>query len=208
MPLLGFGVNYNGLFCIKRQTTVEQNLFQRLYYRVTGFFQSIFAQKSSDAASSGHPDHGHRDENVHAHHSSEHNHQSDHPNDQPQANLTLGGLDLSLFHKIDTAIGHGEEAFPGANVTVHYTGWLIDPNASDLKGQKFDSSVDRGQTFNFPLGQGHVIRGWDEGFAGMKIGGKRTLLIPPEMGYGARGAGGVIPPNATLMFEVELFSVN
>ena len=91
---------------------------------------------------------------------------------------------------------------------MHYTGWLIDSNAHDLKGQKFDSSVDRGQKFNFPLGQGHVIRGWDEGFAGMKIGGKRTLLIPPEMGYGARGAGGVIPPNATLMFEVELFEVN
>lgn len=122
--------------------------------------------------------------------------------------LDLSLLNLGEFHKIDTLLGEGELAFAGADVRVHYTGWLIDSAAADLKGAKFDSSVDRGQTFNFPLGAGRVIRGWDEGFEGMRIGGKRTLLIPPEMGYGARGAGGVIPPNATLMFEVELLGVN
>ena len=87
---------------------------------------------------------------------------------------------------------------------MHYTGWLFNDG---VRGAKFDSSKDRGQPFEFPLGAGHVIRGWDEGFAGMKIGGKRVLTIPPEMGYGARGAGGVIPPNATLQFEVELLGV-
>ncbi|MCL4141996.1 UNVERIFIED_CONTAM: hypothetical protein GTU68_020043 [Idotea baltica] len=92
-------------------------------------------------------------------------------------------------------------------VSVHYTGWLYDPAAEDKKGEKFDSSVDRGQPFEFNLGNGQVIQGWDQGFAGMKIGGKRTLIIPPEMGYGARGAGGVIPPNATLIFDVELLDV-
>ncbi len=91
---------------------------------------------------------------------------------------------------------------------VYYTGWLFDESAPDNKGQKFDSSLDRGQLFGFPLGAGHVIRGWDQGVAGMKIGGKRTLIIPPDMGYGARGAGGVIPPNTTLVFDVELHGVN
>ena len=92
-------------------------------------------------------------------------------------------------------------------VTVHYTGWLFEDGAPDNKGAKFDSSVDRGQPFVFPLGAGHVIKGWDQGFAGMRVGGQRRLVIPPELGYGARGAGGVIPPNATLVFDVELLGV-
>ncbi len=100
----------------------------------------------------------------------------------------------------DEQVGSGTEAVAGKTVSVHYTGWLTD-------GTKFDSSKDRGQPFSFPLGGGRVIKGWDEGVAGMKVGGKRTLIIPPELGYGARGAGGVIPPNATLKFEVELLDV-
>ena len=111
------------------------------------------------------------------------------------------------LQKIDTLPGTGREAEPGFNVSVHYTGWLYDAAAEGFKGKKFDSSVDRKQPFDFALGAGQVIQGWDEGFAGMKIGGKRTLIIPPEMGYGARGAGGVIPPNATLIFDVELLDV-
>lgn len=114
---------------------------------------------------------------------------------------------ISEFEKIDTQVGEGREAEAGLTVIVHYTGWLYDPSADDKKGQKFDSSVDRGQPFEFPLGQGMVIQGWDQGFAGMKIGGKRTLMIPSEMGYGARGAGGVIPPNADLVFDVELLDL-
>jgi FKBP-type peptidyl-prolyl cis-trans isomerase len=104
----------------------------------------------------------------------------------------------------DTTVGTGTEATKGKKVSVHYTGWLYN-NAT--KGAKFDTSLDRGQPFGFALGAGQVIRGWDEGVAGMKIGGKRTLIIPPDLGYGARGAGGVIPPNATLMFDVELLGV-
>jgi FKBP-type peptidyl-prolyl cis-trans isomerase FkpA len=107
----------------------------------------------------------------------------------------------------DTTAGTGAEAVSGKTVVVHYTGWLYDPAAPDKKGRKFDSSVDRGQPFTFPLGAGKVIRGWDEGVAGMHIGGKRTLVIPPAMGYGSRGAGGVIPPDATLLFDVELLGV-
>ena len=107
----------------------------------------------------------------------------------------------------DTTIGTGAEAVPGQVITVHYTGWLFDEGAPDNKGRKFDSSRDRGDPFVFELGAGHVIQGWDNGFAGMKVGGHRTLVIPPEQGYGARGAGGVIPPNATLLFEVELLAV-
>lgn len=114
---------------------------------------------------------------------------------------------MTELNKIDTTLGTGAEATPGKHVSVHYTGWLFDAAAADQKGAKFDSSLDRGQLFDFPLAAGHVIKGWDEGVAGMKIGGKRTLIIPPEMGYGARGAGGVIPPNATLVFEVELHGV-
>jgi peptidylprolyl isomerase len=104
----------------------------------------------------------------------------------------------------DTQTGDGAAAKAGNKVSVHYTGWLSDNGA---KGKKFDSSVDRGQPFQFTLGQHQVIAGWDEGVAGMKVGGKRTLTIPPELGYGARGAGGVIPPNATLIFDVELLQV-
>jgi FKBP-type peptidyl-prolyl cis-trans isomerase FkpA len=104
-------------------------------------------------------------------------------------------------------VGSGAEARAGQNVRVHYTGWLHDPAAANARGRKFDSSKDRGQPFSFGLGQGQVIRGWDEGVQGMKVGGTRVLTIPPEMGYGARGAGGVIPPNATLVFEVELLGV-
>jgi FKBP-type peptidyl-prolyl cis-trans isomerase FkpA len=101
----------------------------------------------------------------------------------------------------DTTVGAGAEAVVGTVVSVHYTGWLYENGQA---GKKFDSSKDRGQPFEFPLGAGHVIRGWDEGVQGMKVGGKRNLVIPAELGYGARGAGGVIPPNATLLFEVEL----
>jgi peptidylprolyl isomerase len=104
----------------------------------------------------------------------------------------------------DAKTGDGATAAPGSKVSVHYTGWLYNNGA---KGAKFDSSVDRGQPFQFTLGAHQVIAGWDEGVAGMKVGGKRTLIIPPELGYGARGAGGVIPPNATLMFDVELLGV-
>ena len=104
----------------------------------------------------------------------------------------------------DTKTGDGATATSGNKVSVHYTGWLYNNGA---KGAKFDSSVDRGQPFQFTLGAHQVIAGWDEGVAGMKVGGKRTLIIPPALGYGARGAGGVIPPNATLVFEVELLDV-
>ena len=101
----------------------------------------------------------------------------------------------------DTIVGTGKEAQPGRNVTVHYTGWLFD---NGVQGAKFDSSKDRDEPFIFPLGGGMVIKGWDEGVQGMKEGGQRTLIIPANLGYGARGAGGVIPPNATLKFDVEL----
>ena len=114
---------------------------------------------------------------------------------------------ITELKKIDTQVGTGREAEPGFNVTVHYTGWLYDASAEGSKGKKFDSSLDRNQHFVFFLGGGQVIQGWDEGFAGMKIGGKRTLIIPSEMGYGARGAGGAIPPNADLIFDVELLGV-
>jgi FKBP-type peptidyl-prolyl cis-trans isomerase len=107
----------------------------------------------------------------------------------------------------DRTIGTGETATAGQNVEVHYTGWLFDAAAADNKGRKFDSSRDRGEPFRFQLGAGHVIAGWDQGVQGMKVGGHRTLVIPPELGYGARGAGGVIPPNATLVFDVELLGV-
>ena len=113
---------------------------------------------------------------------------------------------MADLQKTDTLVGHGAEAKSGP-VVVHYTGWLHDPSKSDGRGRKFDSSVDRRQPFEFTLGGGQVIRGWDEGVVGMKVGGKRTLVIPPEMAYGPRGAGGVIPPNATLVFDVELVEV-
>ena len=104
----------------------------------------------------------------------------------------------------DTATGSGAEAVAGQHVSVHYTGWLYNDG---VKGTKFDSSKDRGDPFRFALGAGQVIRGWDEGVQGMRVGGTRVLVIPAQLGYGARGAGGVIPPNATLMFEVELLGV-
>ena len=112
---------------------------------------------------------------------------------------TSSGLQIT-----DSKIGTGATPRPGQICVMHYTGWLYQGGA---KGQKFDSSVDRGQPFEFPIGQKRVIAGWDEGVATMKVGGKRTLVIPPELGYGARGAGGAIPPNATLIFEVELLDV-
>src|SRR5262245_44514858 len=105
---------------------------------------------------------------------------------------------------IDTQVGTGAAPKTGQICVMHYTGWLYE---NGKKGQKFDSSVDRGQPFEFPIGTGRVIPGWDEGVATMKVGGKRTLIIPPAIGYGARGPGGVSPPNATLIFEVELLGV-
>jgi FKBP-type peptidyl-prolyl cis-trans isomerase FkpA len=113
-------------------------------------------------------------------------------------NTTASGLQYE-----DTVVGEGAEARAGQTVTVHYTGWLYN---NGVQGAKFDSSKDRNDPFVFPLGAGMVIKGWDEGVQGMKVGGQRTLLIPAELGYGARGAGGVIPPNATLKFDVELLA--
>ena len=112
---------------------------------------------------------------------------------------TASGLKIT-----DTQAGTGASPKSGQTCVMHYTGWLYNDG---IKGAKFDSSVDRGQPFQFTIGVGQVIKGWDEGVASMKVGGKRTLIIPPELGYGARGAGSVIPPNATLMFDVELLGV-
>jgi peptidylprolyl isomerase len=112
---------------------------------------------------------------------------------------TASGLQI-----IDNTVGTGASPKSSQICVMHYTGWLYD---NGKKGKKFDSSVDRNEPFEFPIGQGQVIKGWDEGVASMKVGGKRTLIIPPALGYGARGAGGVIPPNATLMFDVELLAV-
>ena len=119
--------------------------------------------------------------------------------EEPQKIVTKSGLTY-----MDLVVGEGDEAVAGQVVDVHYTGWLDD---GGKKGKKFDSSVDRGKPFSFPLGGGRVIKGWDEGVAGMKVGGKRTLIIPAALGYGSRGGGGVIPPNATLIFDVELLKV-
>ena len=124
--------------------------------------------------------------------------------------LTFAGYavaDSSRLTKIDVKTGAGKEATPGKMVRVHYTGWLFDKSAVDNKGKKFDSSRDRPGNFTFPLGAGRVIKGWDQGVQGMKVGGQRTLIIPSSMGYGARGAGSAIPPNATLIFDVELIGV-
>jgi len=109
--------------------------------------------------------------------------------------------------KTDNKVGEGDLATSGKMVTVHYTGWLYDKAAPGHKGKKFDSSRDRNEPFDFPLGAGRVIKGWDQGVEGMKVGGQRTLVIPAHLGYGARGAGGAIPPNATLVFDVELLGV-
>lgn len=108
----------------------------------------------------------------------------------------------------DRVTGSGGAAKAGDHVTVHYTGWLHDPAAHQGRGRKFDSSKDRDDPFDFPLGGGMVIKGWDEGVQGMQVGGTRVLTIPPDIGYGARGAGGVIPPNAMLIFEVELLAID
>ncbi len=116
-----------------------------------------------------------------------------------QTMTTPSGLQIT-----DTKVGTGAMPKTGQTCVMHYTGWLYENGA---KGKKFVSSVDRGEPFDFPIGTGRVIKGWDEGVATMKVGGKRTLIIPPSLGYGARGAGGVIPPNATLIFEVELLGV-
>ena len=120
---------------------------------------------------------------------------------------TMADSGITTLQQTDTKPGTGAEARPGMTVRVHYTGWLYDAAAPDKRGKKFDSSKDGGMPFDFPLGAGEVIEGWDKGVAGMKVGGTRVLTIPPAMGYGARGAGGVIPPNATLLFEVELLDV-
>ena len=111
------------------------------------------------------------------------------------------------LQKIDVKQGGGTEATAGKMVVVHYTGWLYDPAKPDNKGAKFDSSRDSGKPFDFPLGGGRVIKGWDQGVAGMKVGGKRTIIIPQDLGYGARGAGGRIPPYANLIFDIELLEV-
>src|SRR3990167_3656822 len=109
--------------------------------------------------------------------------------------------------KIDRKPGKGEQATKGREVAVHYTGWLYDRAAKDNKGKKFDSSLDRGKPIEFPLGAGMVIDGWEQGIEGMKVGGRRTLIIPPHLGYGSQGAPGAIPPNAALIFDVELMGV-
>ena len=114
---------------------------------------------------------------------------------------------ITQLQKVDSVVGTGDEARPGRVVRVHYTGWLYDASKGDHRGSKFDSSKDHGEPFEFNLGAREVIPGWDQGVAGMKVGGTRMLTIPPHLGYGPRGAGGVIPPNATLVFEVELLDV-
>jgi len=124
-----------------------------------------------------------------------------------QAELTPVMAGVTEFIKTDVVVGEGAEAKAGHSVLVHYTGWLYDESALEKKGAKFDSSRNRNQPFGFPLGAGRVIQGWDQGIAGMKVGGQRTLTIPPALGYGAKGAGRSIPPNASLLFEVELLNV-
>ncbi len=124
-----------------------------------------------------------------------------------QAAKTTETSNMTELIKTDVKLGTGDLATAGKNVSVHYTGWLYDASAPDHHGKKFDSSRDRNEPFVFPLGAGRVIKGWDVGVEGMKIGGQRTLVIPASMGYGARGAGGAIPPNATLVFDVELLGV-
>lgn len=115
--------------------------------------------------------------------------------------------DVTTLEKIDTQVGTGEEADIGKTAKVHYTGWLYDAAAEGHKGRKFDSSYDRGSHFSFLLGAGRVIKGWDQGVMGMKVGGKRTLIIPSSMAYGSQGAGRVIPPNSALIFDVELIGL-
>lgn len=126
---------------------------------------------------------------------------------QQAANTQKGASAMTELIKIDHKVGEGDVATSGKMVLVHYTGWLYDEAAPGKKGKKFDSSLDRHEPFDFPLGAGRVIKGWDQGVEGMKVGGQRTLVIPAHLGYGARGAGGAIPPNATLVFDVELLAV-
>ena len=126
---------------------------------------------------------------------------------KPAQEKTAMNNTITELVKTDTVLGEGREAEAGFNVTVHYTGWLYDPSKADSHGAKFDSSVDRHDPFIFFLGGGQVIQGWDEGVVGMKVGGKRTLIIPSNMAYGEHGAGGVIPANATLVFDVELLGI-
>jgi FKBP-type peptidyl-prolyl cis-trans isomerase FkpA len=123
-----------------------------------------------------------------------------------QATAAAPAARAAQLQTIDTVVGKGKQAVSGNTVVVHYTGWLYEPKAPKQRGKQFDSSVG-GDPFTFPLGMGGVIKGWDQGVAGMKVGGKRTLIIPSELGYGQRGAGGVIPPGATLLFDVELIDV-
>ncbi len=125
----------------------------------------------------------------------------------PHSAPSHAASDVTALEKIDVKPGTGEEAVIGKTVNVHYTGWLYDAAADDKKGQKFDSSHDRGNHFSFLLGSGRVIKGWDRGVQGMKVGGKRTLIIPSSMAYGAQGAGGIIPPNTALVFDVELIGL-
>ena len=122
--------------------------------------------------------------------------------EEPEMTTTDSGLTITT-----TQTGSGAEAAAGNTVSVHYTGWLYDPESDGGRGTKFDSSVDSGQPFGFALGAGRVIAGWDEGVAGMRVGERRELIIPADLAYGSRGAGGVIPPDATLLFEVELLAV-
>jgi FKBP-type peptidyl-prolyl cis-trans isomerase FkpA len=129
------------------------------------------------------------------------------PANAPNPQASKMDANITSLQKIDMTVGEGAEAVKGKTAVVHYTGWLYDPYAADKKGKKFDSSLDRKSPFSFPLGGGKVIAGWDEGVVGMRVGGRRTLIIPAYMGYGSRGAGGVIPPDATLLFEVELLEV-
>lgn len=117
------------------------------------------------------------------------------------------GGTVAELARIDVAQGEGDIAQAGDEVTVHYTGWIYDEREPDLRGEQFDSSRERGEPFTFPLGAGRVIPGWDEGVTGMRVGGRRELRIPAEMAYGRRGAGGAIPPNASLVFDVELLEV-
>jgi len=125
--------------------------------------------------------------------------------DSVNSTQAVGGV--TALVQTDVVLGDGAVAVAGKTVSVHYSGWLYDESAAGKKGAKFDSSRDRGQPFDFPLGEGRVIKGWDQGVAGMKVGGQRTLTIPPTLGYGSRGAGGSIPPNASLIFDVELLGV-
>lgn len=125
-----------------------------------------------------------------------------------QAPAKTGKTNITELIKTDVKVGEGAQATARKNISVHYTGWLYDEAAPDHHGKKFDSSRDRNQPLNFLLGAGYVIKGWDQGIEGMKVGGQRTLTIPAHLGYGARGAGNIIPPNATLLFDVELLAVH